>query len=89
LRIRQRPDPSALGDGAAIYGKALARRRESPRRHIDGEGGREYAILLAAVVGFIGFVVWDQVTMQERITKKYNAARARNEPFVFTKTDAD
>jgi len=49
----------------------------------------EYAILLAAVVGFIGFVVWHQVTMQERITKKYNAARARNEPFVFTKTDAD
>ena len=33
----------------------------------------KYAILLAAVVGFIGFVVWDQVTMQERITKKYNA----------------
>ena len=49
----------------------------------------KYAILLAAVVGFIGFVVWDQVTMQERITKKYNAAWARNEPFVFTKTDAD
>jgi len=48
----------------------------------------KYAILLAAVVGFIGFVVWDQVTMQERITKKYNAARARNEPAIVYPVDA-
>jgi hypothetical protein len=39
---------------------------------------------LAVIVGVIAFVVWDQITMYERVKKRYNAARARNEPFVFT-----
>jgi hypothetical protein len=44
----------------------------------------EMIVCLVVIVGFIALVVWDQATMQERVTKKYNAARARYEPVVFT-----
>lgn len=46
-------------------------------------------LLWLLLVVILGVIVWDQVTMSNRVAKRLQAARDRNKPFVLTKVPTE